>query len=241
MRRPNSADRGTRGDRGSRELAGDRARTLGLRSLPGRHVGRTATPVRTLVCRLTGPLALAGLVCLVQTFMTGSTPWGSVELGPLRLTASREGFRAGVLVASRVLGSLGIVMFLCQGTAADELFAALVWARVPRTWIEIALLMYRYLHVLFAQAACVVAAQKVRLGYSGLRHSLRTAGNLAGIVVVRSLDQAERSHEAMLARGYEGVLPVPALPRMARWQLAVAATGVAVVLATYLLAERWPW
>jgi len=199
------------------------------------------TPVRSLVSRLSGPLALAALVCLLQTFMTGSTPWGNVDLGPWRLTASREGFHCGVLVAFRVLGSLGIVMLLCQGTTAEELLAALVWARVPRTWIEIALLMHRYLHVLFAQAVCVVAAQKVRLGHQGLRRSLRNAGNLAGIVVVRSLDQAERTHEAMVARGYQGCLPVPALPPMSRRQIAVASIGTALVLAVYLLTERWPW
>ena len=88
----------------------------------------------------------------MQTFMTGTTPLASIDLGFWRLTATREGFSGGALIASRVLGSLGIVMLLCQGTPAAEMFAALRWARVPRTWIEIAVLMYRYLHVFFEQA-----------------------------------------------------------------------------------------
>ena len=86
-----------------------------------------------------------------------------------------------------------------------------------------------------------MSAQKVRLGYSGLRRSLRSMGSLAGIVMLRSLDQAEKTHEAMVARGYRGFLPLPALAG-----LAAASMGhrlcrrVTLIAAAYFLAERWP-
>jgi energy-coupling factor transporter transmembrane protein EcfT len=60
------------------------------------------------------------------------------------------------------------------------------------------------------------------------------------MVVLRSLDQAEKSHEAMTARGYRGRLPLPAMPRLPWRQVAVACAGVAAVVAAYILAERWP-
>ena len=198
------------------------------------------TPPKVLMHRLMGPLAIAALVLLMQTFMTGATPMATIDLGFCRLTATREGFWAGALIASRVLGSFGIAMILCQGTPAAEILAALRWARVPRTWIEIAVLMYRYLHVFLEQAACVASAQRVRLGYSNLRRSFQSLGSLAGMVVLRSLDQAEKSHEAMTARGYRGHLPLPAMPRLPWRQAAVACSGVAVIAAAYVLAERWP-
>jgi cobalt/nickel transport system permease protein len=129
---------------------------------------------------------------------------------------------------------------MCQGVPVAEILSALRWAKVPRTWIEIAVLMYRYLHVFFEQATCVVSAQRVRLGYSNRRRSFQSLGNLAGIVVLRSLDQAEKSHEAMTARGYRGHLPLPAMPPLPRPQAAMACTGVVVIAALYVLAERWP-
>jgi cobalt/nickel transport system permease protein len=160
------------------------------------------TPFPMLLHRLLGPLVLAGLIFATQALLTGTTPAAEFDLGRYRVTATQEGIASGALIASRILGSLAMLMLLCQSTSMQELAAALRWARVPNTWIEIALLMHRYLHVFAAQAASVVSAQKIRLGYSRFRLAFRSAGILAGLVILRSLDQAERTHEAMVARGY---------------------------------------
>ena len=197
-------------------------------------------PPKIVAMRLYGPLVLGAFVLLLRTLMTGATPMATIDLGLCRLTATREGFGSGVLIACRILGSVGIAMTLCQGTPAAETLATLRWARAPRTWIEVAVLMYRYLHIFFEQAACVTSAQRVRLGYSNLRRSFQSLGSLAGMVLLRSLDQAEKSHEAMLARGYQGRLPVPLLPPLPWRQAALACSGVVVIAVAYLLAERWP-
>jgi len=197
------------------------------------------TPFRAVVHPLLGPLVLAALVFLTQAFLTGATPAAEFDLGRYRLTATREGLQHGALIASRVLGSLGMVTLLCRNASMPELAAALRWARVPNTWIEIALLMHRYLHLFAAQAACVVSAQKVRLGYSRFRLAFRSAGTLAGLVVLRSLDQADRTHEAMIARGYRGFLPLPSLPPLPRSQTVIAGVGVTMIVAAYALAERF--
>lgn len=198
------------------------------------------TPLRVVVHRLIGPLSLAAVVFLARTFLTGTTPVAEVDLGFCRLTATREGLLGGTLIASRVLGALGVAAVLCRNTSIQELSATLHWARVPGVWIEIALLMHRYLHVFSDQAVRVVSAQKVRLGYSGCRQSFRSAGSLAGMVILHSLDQAEKSHEAMVARGYRGFLPLPLLPSLSRRQTAIICVGAAMIVAAYALAERWP-
>ena len=197
------------------------------------------TSLGTFARRLTGPLAVAAVVLAARTFMTGTTPLARLDLGFCHLTATREGLRSGALIASRVLGSLGIVTLLCRSSSMLKLLAAFHWAKVPATWLEIAVLMYRDLYILFAQAVCVVSAQRVRLGYSGLRRSFQSVGSLAGIVILRSLEQAEKSHEAMMARGYHGRLPLPSLPVLPRRQWGIAAAGVTFIVAAYFLAERW--
>lgn len=196
------------------------------------------TPPRVVIHRFLGPLVLAAAVLLARALLTGTTPVAELDLGFCRLAATREGLFAGALIASRVLGSLGMLVLLCHNTPMHELSGALRWARVPHAWIEIALLMYRYLHLFFAQAVCVVSAQKVRLGYRRLRGSFRSAGSLAGMVILRSLDQAEKSHEAMVARGYVGSLPLPSLPPLSWAQTAIACVGLILILVVYALAER---
>ena len=151
--------------------------------------------------------------------MIGTTPLISFDVGPWQFILTKEGLLDGGLIASRVLGSVSVIVVLCMVTPAGGIFAALRWARLPRTWIELAMLMYRYIFTLFEQATSVLSAQKIRLGYAGLRRSLRSMGNLGGIVLLRSIDQAEKTHEAMVARGYEGLLPMPTPPALRRRDL----------------------
>lgn len=110
---------------------------------------------------------MAAVVFLTRALMTGTTPVASIELGSWQLTATREGVLGGALIACRVLGSVGIVTVLCQTTPTQELFAALNWAKVPHTWLEIAALMYRYLYILLEQAVCVVSCRKSAWGTAG--------------------------------------------------------------------------
>lgn len=194
--------------------------------------------IRVLIGRFAGPLTFALLICLFQAFMTGRTPIHAVELGPWSFTATSEGLRRGILIASRIAGSFAVVMAFCHGALPEDLFAALRWARVPRIWIELAILMYRYIHVLLERAVSVIAAQKTRLGYGRVRQSLHSMGSLAGIVMLSSLDQAERSHEAMVARGYQGQFPLPTLSPLRPQQIVYACGGMSVVLTLYFLAER---
>jgi len=134
-------------------------------------LGMVRTSFGEILYRLAGPVAIASVVLIARAFLTGTTPWAEFDLGVCRLTATREGFWAGALIASRILGSLSLVALLCRNASMRELSAALRWARLPHAWIEISLLMYRYLHVFSSQAACVVSAQRVRLGYRNLRRS----------------------------------------------------------------------
>ena len=125
-------------------------------------------------------------------------------------------------------------------TPAYKIFGALRWFHVPEAWVEISLLVYRYTFVLLDQTADIAAAQRVRLGYSTLGRSLSSAGVLAGTVVARSMDQAMRTYEAMILRGYQGRLPLGPLPKIKApdyWRM----LGVPpLIVAVCLIVEWWP-
>jgi cobalt/nickel transport system permease protein len=195
--------------------------------------------IRFALGRLAPPLGLAGLIWLWRALSTGGTPVWSMDLGPWRLTATHEGLLAGALIASRVLGSVSVFVILCNTTPAHRIESVLRWARFPRTWLEIAMLMQRYIFILLEQALSVVSAQKLRLGYRSFGRALGSMANLAGIVILRSLDQAEKSHQAMVARSYAGTLPIPSLPALPGHQRRIVAASVAILAVAYVLAERW--
>jgi len=171
-------------------------------------------PVRLTLLRLAAPALVVLILMLLQAFMHGATPLWTLTLAGCRFTATKEGVWQGVLLGARVLGAVSVMLLLSSVTPAHHLFHALRWLGVPRTWVEVALLMYRYIFVLLDEAADVATAQRVRLGYAGLSRSLSSLGVLSGTVIVRSLDQSVRTHEAMLLRGYKGSMPFGPLPAL---------------------------
>ena len=145
-------------------------------------------PLRLTLHRFIAPLGIAAMICLLQAVMTGHTPLWSLPVGPWRLVVTREGLRSGALIAARVLGSIGPIIVLCTFTHVHEIFVALRWAKLPRTWLEIALLMVRSIFILFEQAASVMAAQKVRLGHAtSAARSVRSAAWPASSCCARSI------------------------------------------------------
>jgi cobalt/nickel transport system permease protein len=85
-----------------------------------------------------------------------------------------------------------------------------------------------------------MSAQRLRLGYSTVKRSLSSTGVLAGTVLILSLDQAVRTYDAMMLRGYKGYMPfgpLPALSGKDRWIL-VLVPGVVIVV--YLMCEWGP-
>ena len=159
--------------------------------------------------------------------------------------ATREGFLVGALAALRIFAATSVLVLLGMVAPAHALFRALLWFRVPRGLVEIGLLMYRFIFVLLDIAADMATAQTLRLGYLGAARSLRSAGSLAGAVLVKSIDQAARTSESMVLRGYTGSMPVGTLTPLPRrellWTLGLtAALGIAFLAAEAAGAARVP-
>jgi cobalt/nickel transport system permease protein len=197
-------------------------------------------PRRLLLIRLLPPLGIVAVLIVLKAFLTPGAPLISITLLGNYLSASAEGAAEGLLMSARVLGAVSVVLLLATVTPAYKVFAAARWFRVPDGWVEIAFLVYRYIFVLLEQASDVQTAQRVRLGYSNIRRSLSSVGVLAGTVMVQSIDQALRTHEAMMMRGYQGRYPFGPLPRMKATDWALAVAGPCLVSALYALAEWLP-
>lgn len=171
-------------------------------------------PAKLVALRLAAPFSTVAILVVIQTFVTGTTPLWSVSLGGWTLTAKAEGLRQGLLLGARVLGTLSIVLLLGIATPAHRIFQALRGFRISKEWVEIAILMYRYIFVLMDRAGDLAAAQHLRLGYTGPRRGLASFAALAGATVVHSFEQAGRTHDAMRLRGYRGTMPFGPLPAL---------------------------
>lgn len=194
-------------------------------------------PARIALARLAAPFVFAAVIVALKAVLDGSAVLLRLHLGITSLPVFREGLSRGILIGSRVLGAVSVMLLLSVVTPAHRIFAALRWAGVPSAWTDTAMLMYRYIFGLLDHAATVYAAQRVRLGYSGLRSSLRCMGLLAGSVVDRSLGQATRTYEALVTRGYTGELPSAPMSNVEVKDVAICAVPVTLAWAAFVLLE----
>jgi cobalt/nickel transport system permease protein len=196
-------------------------------------------PPGLVLLRLCGPLGIVAVLIVLQMFLSGSTPLVTLHFGPWTLIASKEGLARGILLGSRVLAAVSTVILLGSVTPAHKIFAALRWFKVPEGWVEIAMLVYRYTFSLLDQTSDVLTAQRARLGYSSVKTSLSSVGVVAGTVLIRAMDQAMRTYEAMTLRGYQGSMPFGPLPALGQQDVRILTVGIPVILMAFLFMERY--
>lgn len=110
----------------------------------------------------------------------------------------------GMVVLSRALGAVSCLYFLSLSTPLPELLEVLRRARIPAIVIELAVLIYRYIFLLLATFRDMRDSAASRLGYRGLKRSLRTTGLVYGGLLAGSFRRAGTCFDAMESRCYTG-------------------------------------
>ncbi len=159
-------------------------------------------PLRAVLGRSALVLPVAATIALFAPLQS---------LGSPSVNSVAEAYSTGWAVSWSIISKAWLAAYalvlLAATTPAPRLFAALRAAHVPAVVLTLLTFVYRYLETLREQLrslrrALVSRGAKLRSG-----HAVRTYGNLAGNLVVRSYDRGERVYAAMLSRGYDGTLP----------------------------------
>ena len=169
---------------------------------------RMGVPSRILLVRFSEPAFIALVLILLKSFCTGGIPFVAFSLLGLKITMYADGLREGLMIASRIIGSVTVIAVLSFSTPFTGIISALSWFRVPKGLIEISIFAYRYIFMLFEEATVIYNAQKNRLGYSNLRRGLSSFGILAGSLTLKSLEHSQNTALAMRQRGYDGTVPL---------------------------------
>jgi cobalt/nickel transport system permease protein len=194
-------------------------------------------PGRFVSLKIVSPAGIVLVLMALQTFTVPGTVLFTVTLGGAHFPATYEGLQRGVVLGARIFCAVTVMTLLGATVPAQKMFHALRWLKCPATWVETALLMYRYIFLLADQTSDILAAQRLRLGYSTVQTSLRSLGVLGGTILTRSLDQATRTYEAMSLRGYDGIMKFDPLPRMSRRESFGVVAFLVSVTSLYVLLE----
>ncbi len=154
------------------------------------------------------PFALAAVTIIFTYPGESLATW---QIGGWTITATDAGLVRFASIMLRSWISVQMALLLASTTPFPDLMHALRHLRVPSALITIISFMYRYLFVLADEAGRLMrarAARSARLaagqGGGSLLWRARTAGNMVGQLLLRSVERSERVYNAMAARGYRG-------------------------------------
>jgi cobalt/nickel transport system permease protein len=135
-----------------------------------------------------------------------------------------------------VKGTLGVAasIVLASTTTVSELLRGLDRLRLPRVLTGIMSFMVRYGDVIADEMRRMRVARIARGHDPRWIWQVKAVASSAGALFIRSFERGERVHVAMLARGYDGSLPMvvdeeTAAPRS--WPIAMALPAAATIVA----------
>jgi len=195
-------------------------------------------PWRVVLLRVAAPFSMVLVLIALQSVLRGSTPLWIFHFASWKIVLTKEGLQIGLLSGIRVFGSMSVVVLLGMITPTHHIFRAMLWMGTPQGWVEIAVLMYRYMFTVFDFAMDMTAAQRMRLGYEGVLRGMGSMQTMIGTVILRSMDQAFKTHEAMALRGYRGAIPFAPIPPISPRQIGVILCGVLFALGCWFAFER---
>lgn len=143
-----------------------------------------------------------------------------MRLGTLEISGGWISF-ASIMI--RFTLTVAAALILIALTGMNGICLAMGRLGAPRVFTVQLLFLYRYIFVLTEEAARLVRAQSLR-SFNARGRSMRLFGYMIGQLLLRTLDRAQRIHQAMLCRGFDGEIRV-------RRPLAVRRTDVAFILA----------
>ncbi len=147
-------------------------------------------------------------------------------LGAITITGGCVSF---VSILLRFGLCVGAVLVLIASTGFNTICLAMVKLGMPKIFAVQLLMLYRYIFVLIEEGLRMYQAMTLRT-FHGRAIAMKTYMHLAGQLLLRTLDRAQRIHLAMLCRGFDGNIRIRQSLRMARLDIFFLAACFAILL-----------
>jgi cobalt/nickel transport system permease protein len=162
-------------------------------------------PVKKLFAWYTLPVLFVISLVGIMIWTEPGSPLFSWNLGLFTLTLSDNGLVLVITLLLKALISVTYSLFFLMTTRYQH-FSAMIYRLFPTPLDQIFLLAYRFLFLTLSMTGAIFKAVRSRGG--GIIHSIWTQGRIFAevfaLIFIRSFDRAERVHQAMIARGYNG-------------------------------------
>ncbi len=157
------------------------------------------------------------------------------EFGFLAITV--QGFNLMVLITIKINTILISIISLLGTSPLYTLAQAGIKLKFSTKLINLFLLTIRYIYVIFDEYLTLSNAMKIRGFKLNLsKNTIIGLANLLGLLLVRSMDRAERIHHAMLCRGYDGTIWIQTDFKLKWYDIffLIAMLGIMIILGVLL-------
>ncbi len=180
----------------------------------------------------------AGVVVLPAIFFVPGPRLFDLAIGPLQLAPSVPGLVGAALFVTRVGVSVSLAVLLVLTTPWAQLLRSLQAMRVPRLFVLVLAMAYRYIFLFLHLANGLFQARKSRVvGRTSGGEQRRWISGTMGNLVNRSVKMSNDVYAAMAARGFSGSIRALDPERMRRLDW-LALVGAVIVASLALLAAQ---
>ncbi len=168
-------------------------------------------PVRLYLSLLTIPLAfgLTGAVVLLFVTGGGETIIDFFRIGIYHIQITDRSLNLAILVMARTFAGMCSLYFLTVTTPVTSLFKVLSDLHIPQEFIDLSMLIYRYIFVFIGEALEIHNAQVMRGGYSTFKDWISSFSMLASMLFIRTWEKGEDIFVSMNSRCYDGIMILP--------------------------------
>lgn len=199
-------------------------------------VGKGGIPLSRYIKLLTIPLAflIVGTAAIMVNVSKVPLDAFAFRLGEWYITGSMAGIYRALELCATALSAVTCLYFLSLNTVMTDILDALRKLHFPSLLIELMLLIYRFIFVLFQTASAITVSQQARLGNRDFKTRIRSFGAMGSALFILALKRSNVLYDAMESRCYDGNIRV-----LTRMQPARAGEIAAIVAIELILVLVW--
>ena len=168
-------------------------------------------PLRLYLSLLTIPLAfgLSGAVILLFFTGGGETLVSFFSFWVYDIQITTASLHLSLLVFARTLGGMCSLYFLAVTTPMTSLFVVFRKLHIPQEFIDLTMLIYRYIFVFIGEAVSIHNAQVLRGGYQTWRKGISAFSMLVSMLFIKTWERGDEIFLSMNSRCYDGCMALP--------------------------------
>lgn len=174
-------------------------------------VYRGKIPLNSYLILMLIPLGflIVGVISIAITIgdFKSETLFGFTILN-IKFGCTMESIIESVKVLFRSLAAVSCLYFLSLSTPIVELLSVLKKLKVPKLFIELMSLIYRFIFIILDLVNMIYISQNSRLGYSNLKTGYKSLGKLIGSLFLSAYKRSQDMYNALESRCYEGDINV---------------------------------